>query len=62
MSSDFVGALTNFQTNGAEPLALSPQSIGNWLHNFLYLVWRGSRRGIEVNQAEVERIAMGDRR
>ena len=53
MSSDLVGAFANFQTNGAETLTLGPQRISNWLHNLLDLVWGGSRRGVEVNQAEV---------
>ena len=53
MSGDFVGAFTDFQTNGAEPFTLGPQRIGDWVHYFLDLVRGGGRRGVEVNQAEI---------
>ena len=58
MRCDLVCAITNFQTNRAEPFALSPQGVGDWRHDALDVLGGCSCGGVKVNGREV-RVGIG---
>ena len=53
MRGDLVCAITNFQTNRAEPFTLSPQGIGNWRDDAFDVLGSCSCGGVKVNGREV---------
>ena len=53
MCCDLVCTVTNFQSDSAKPFALSPQSICNWRHNALNVLWRSGCGGVKVDSGEI---------